>query len=229
MELSIDTSTRYASAGLSKEGELVIETCWRSEQNHSVELVPAVRQIMDRAKAAMGDITAVFVARGPGGFSALRVGISTAKALATAQNIPLVAVETLELEARPYMGLGFPVCAVIEAGRKRLYAGYYRESSVEAGDSAEEYQVTTAEELASSVQKVTIFCGEGAGAAADDLRENLGSNALVIEAPPPTRRASVLARLGYRRLEAGETEDPGTMQPLYMRGSQYERAQRQGG
>ena len=57
------------------------------------------------------------MALGPGGFSALRVGISVAKGLALPLDIPLVGVGTLEMEAYPYAGAGIPVCPLLEAGR----------------------------------------------------------------------------------------------------------------
>ena len=125
MELCIDTSTRYASVAVSRDGAIAAQLSWRSARNHSVELVDALRLVMDRADAAMDDLDAVFVARGPGGFSALRVGISFAKSLAMATGAPLVGVGTLDAEALPYLGSGRPVCAVIEAGRRALYVGVY--------------------------------------------------------------------------------------------------------
>ena len=224
MELSIDTSTRYASLGLSEQGVSTLELTWRSDRNHSVELVPAIRQILEQAGTCTDGIEAVIVARGPGGFSALRVGISTAKALAAARHIPLVAVGTLDIEAAPYTGLGLPVCALIDAGRERLYAGYFNECAEKSEDG--QYQVINTAELAAAIQSPTVFCGEGAGAVAELLRHNLGANALVVDTPMPTRRAAVLGQLGYTRLAAGKTADPESLQPLYIRGSQYERAER---
>ena len=65
MELQIDTSTRYASVGLSREGRSLVEIAWRSERNHSVELVPNINRALDHAGAEIGDLAAVFVASGP--------------------------------------------------------------------------------------------------------------------------------------------------------------------
>ena len=126
MELSIDTSTRYASVALSNNGQVTHALSWRSEQNHSVECVPAMRRLMEQAGVSPEDVKAVFVARGPGGFSALRVGVSVAKAMSMAQGIPLVAVGSLHVEAYPYLGLGRPVCAIMAAGRKTLIRGPVR-------------------------------------------------------------------------------------------------------
>ena len=88
MELQIDTSTRYASVGLSVEGKSLVEIAWRSERNHSVELVPAINRMLEQASAQVSDLKAVFTVSGPGAFSALRVGMSTAKAIASTREIP---------------------------------------------------------------------------------------------------------------------------------------------
>ncbi len=225
MELAIDTSTRYASVAVSDEGKLVVELSWRSEQNHSVELVPALKEVLRRAAVLAGQVEAVFVARGPGGFSALRVGISVAKAFAAAQEVPLVSVGTLEVEAHPYLGAGIPVCAVIQAGRESVYAARYDDSGVKGNEA--DHRVVSYDGLLEVVggQK-TLFCGEGLSAVSHVLREGQRDLALLASAPPPTRRPSVIAQLGFQRLQAGETDDPHTLQPLYMRGSQFEVAQR---
>ena len=222
MELSIDTSTRYAAVALSSQGDVVRELSWRSDQNHSVEVVPAIRRLMEQADCTMEQIDAIFVARGPGGFSALRVGLSVAKSLAMARGIPLVAAGTLELESRPYLGLGLPVCAIIEAGRSRVYTAMFDDN----GDPDAIFGVETHEELVSSTRRRTLFCGEGATALKTMLRERLGSLAVVPDLPPPTRRPAVLAKIGYMRLQASKTDDPASLQPLYMRGAQINKAQR---
>ncbi len=226
MELSIDTSTRYASVGLSREGEIAVELSWRSEQNHSVELVPTIRDVMERAKVEVGQLEAIFVTKGPGGFSALRVGMSTAKALAMANELPLVGIGTLDIEAHPYLGLGLPVCALIEAGRNNLYVGRFAQSGGPQEVAGQDYSVVTFDELVSSIERTTLFCGEAARPLEGRLRERLGPQGLVAGAAPPTRRATVLARLGHRRLSEGEPDDLETLQPIYMRGSQFDVAQR---
>jgi tRNA threonylcarbamoyladenosine biosynthesis protein TsaB len=229
MELSIDTSTRYASVALSRQGELVTQSAWRSERNHSVEFVPALRHLLERATVEVEDLRAIYVANGPGGFSALRVGISVAQTLAMAKGIPLVAVGTLEIEAYPYLGLGMPVCALIDASRKDLYAATYGPQAGNGGQSGPDRRVVPRQELASLAQEATLFCGEGVFGAADLLREGTGSKALVVETPPPTRTASVLAHLGYRQWQASNTVEPEDLQPVYMKGAQFETARRRPG
>ncbi len=220
VELTLDTSTRYASVAVSREGQVAAELSWRSERNHSVELVPAIHRAAEQASASLDEVSAVFVALGPGGFSALRVGVSMAKAFAAARGAPLVGVCTLDVEAEPYLAAGLPVCAVIGAGRSKAYTALYG-----AGRDAG-YRVQSHEELAMGLNAKTLFCGEGLSDTASLIRERAGSLAALADVPPPTRRPSVLARLGYDRLRNGSIDDPETLEPMYMRAAQIASANR---
>lgn len=215
MELAIDTSTRYAGVALSVQGEPIHELAWRSDQNHTVELAPAVQHLLERARASLADLQALFVALGPGGFSALRVGLSFAKGLATGLHVPLVGIGTLELEAFPYTSTGLLVCPLLPAGRGEVAWALFRESS---GDSlqVQEARISPLEELASFSEQF-LFCGEGAFSNAAFLREHGGAKSVVVAVPPPTRRASQLARLGAKRLAQGLQDSAATLQPVYLR------------
>ena len=221
MELQIDTSTRYASVGLSVDGKSIVELSWRSERNHSVELVPGINRALDHASATVQDLTAVFVASGPGGFSALRVGMSTAKALSSARSIPLVTVGTLDLEMLPFTGLGSPVCAIISAGRNRLYVGRR-----DVGEITASADLLSTDQLIDGLSPHTLYCGEAVSEHAADIVRKLGSSAMLTDCPPPTRPASSLARLGFDKLREGHTADAATVEPLYLRSSQVTSAER---
>ena len=220
MELAIDTSTRFASIGLSSEGESVIELTWRSDRNHSVELVPNVRRLLKRVGIGVADLEAIYIAAGPGGFSALRVGMSAAKAMAVSLDIPLVAVGTLDIEAQPYLGLGSPVCALIGAGRRRVYLGDFSDAAHPT------YKVVEHDDLLSAVSSDALFCGEGVPQVADLIRGRIGAGVKIANMLPPTRRAGVLASLGYRLLQEGAAADAMSLEPLYLRSSQVNTANR---
>lgn len=222
MELAIDSSTRYASVALSLEGQVLQEATWRAGQNHSVELVPAVQRLLEVAHSKPGDLKGVLVAKGPGGFSALRVGMSFAKSLAVALGVPLVTVGTLDIEAAPYWGLGQPVWAVLDAGRARWYAAHYPAGYAAGASEGVAYRVLTTDELAAEVRAPALLCGENAAQASEALHGRTNGDVAVVNAAPPTRRAGTLARLAYARLARGDVDDPITAQPLYLRGSQYE-------
>lgn len=195
------------------------ELTWRSERNHSVELIPAVEYLLRRQGIGMRDVKGIILARGPGSFSALRVGVATAKALAWAQKAPIVGIGTLELEAFPYIGTGIPVCALIGAGRGQVAAAIYKGNEATSPLKEESPAgICTPEELCLPIKERTIFVGEGLPEVASKIRELLGGRALVVDARPPTRRPGVLARIGFQRLQGEETDNVNTLEPLYLRG-----------
>lgn len=220
IELAIDTSTRFASIGLSSEGESVVELTWRSGRNHSVELIPNIQNLFKQAGVGVNELRAIFIASGPGGFSALRVGMSAAKAMAMSLDVPLVAVNTLDIEAQPYLGLGSPVCALIGAGRRRLYIGDFGDASNPT------YAVIEHEELLSTSQPDAIFCGEGVPQAIELIASERGKSERIASTTLPTRRAGVLASLAYQKLKEGLVADALTLEPLYLRSSQVNTANR---
>lgn len=220
MELAIDTSTRFASIGLSSQGESVVELTWRSERNHSVELIPSIMRLLKRADIGVNHLDAIYIASGPGGFSALRVGMSAAKAMTVSLDIPLIAVGTLDIEAQPYLGLGSPVCALVGAGRRRVYIGDFSRGE------QPKYRVIEHGELATEASADALFCGEGVPQVADLIREAFGRSAKIADAPLPTRHAGALAALGYRMLQEGSVADALSLEPLYLRSSQVSTANR---
>ena len=133
-----------------------------------------------------------------------------------ARNLPLVGVNTLDIEAVPFLGLEVALATVIGAGRSKVYLGTYDGSASHEGD----YRVVERERLEEMLREGTIVCGEEAGV----VRNLVGTGIPVIETPPPTRSASALAKLAYERLRAGETDDPDMLQPIYMHSAQFEKA-----
>ena len=224
LELQVDTSTRYASVGLSVEGESRVEIAWRSERNHSVELAPAINRVLEHANAQISDLNAIIVTSGPGAFSALRVGMSTAKAIASTRGIPLVAVGTLDVEVEPYRGLGLPMCAITSAGRNRLYVGRTVENSDEL-----KLEVSSIDEFLGTATPGVLYCGEAVSELEERIAACAGAEPSVVNAVPPTRRVSTIATMGYRKLKNGETVDPAMVEPIYLRSSQIASAARRWG
>ena len=225
MELQIDTSTRYASVGLSIEGKSLVDIAWRSERNHSVELVPAINRAFDQAGARITDLDAVFTASGPGAFSALRVGMSTAKAIASTRGIPLVTVGTLDVEIQPFRVLDLPICAIASAGRNRLYVGRTVEGSDEIAT-----EVQAVAEFLDHVSDGILYCGEAVLelAGPDGIS---GRRQRVSDSIGPTDAESVHHGVhGVPEARGrGETVDPSSAEPVYLRSSQIASAARRWG
>lgn len=214
MLLAVDTSTRSIGLALYDGSAVVSESLWQSQQHHTVELAPAVQSLLARAGLAPGRLGALAVALGPGSFTSLRIGLSLVKGMALALRLPLVGIPTLDVLAASQPPHDAPLAAVLQAGRGRLAVGWYawRDGRWQANGSA---AVTTAEALQAQITKPTLIVGE-LGAVERQLLHRKWRNALVVSPAGCTRRPGMLAELAWARWQAGDTDDPVTLSPLYL-------------
>ena len=212
MLLVIDTSTRNAGAALARDGQVISSRSWRSTVNHTAELMPAVVHLLEAAQLAVNDLEGIVVALGPGGFSALRVGMSVAKGLALATGKPLAGIGTLDAEAQPFRHSGLPLCAMLDAGRGEVASAGFGVD----GERSREDRICPPDELLVGLSGQHIFCGEGVASHAQLVKEQLGSKAVVV-GPTPAARLWALAELGHLKLDAGNGDEVATLQPYYLR------------
>jgi tRNA threonylcarbamoyladenosine biosynthesis protein TsaB len=212
VELSIDTASDWASIAVSDEGRLRGEMTWRCQRQHSVQLLPAVQDLMARLSVDKRELSAVFVCMGPGGYAGLRVGMSTAKGLAFALAIPMVGVGRLETEAYQHADCGRPVCAVHRAGRGEVAWAAYEGPREEWREIASP-RLSTPEALLREAPEGALLCAEED----DGIEEMLAGVGKAVRVVPVRRRAGYLAELGWRRLAAGAVDDARTLSPLYLR------------
>ncbi|MGH2519130.1 MAG: tRNA (adenosine(37)-N6)-threonylcarbamoyltransferase complex dimerization subunit type 1 TsaB, partial [Chloroflexota bacterium] len=115
--LAIDTSTHQASVAVCAGGNVLSTRTWLAGRQHTSTLLPAVKDVMAAARTSSRELSALAVALGPGSFNGLRTGLSTAKGLALAWQLPLLGIPTLELLAEEYH---LPV-ATMHAAPGRVY------------------------------------------------------------------------------------------------------------
>ena len=215
MELAIDTSTDFCGIGLFHQGETIAELTWHSGQSHTIELVPNIVRLLEQAKTSPQSIGAVFVAKGPGSFNGLRVGISTAKGLAFALTIPLVGISTLEVEAFPFAFTKLPLCPIHNAGRGEIATALYQQNDDWHCINPE--HITSVDTLCQQIKQKTLFCGEIPMPVIEQLQQSLGKHAIIPDHTARLRHACYLAALGWQRLNRGQTDNPASLQPLYLR------------
>lgn len=124
MILSIETSTKVCSVALHQSGELVAESTLYVDKSHSEKLALLIKDLLSYAEIETNDLIAVAIASGPGSYTGLRIGTSTAKGLCYALDIPLIAVSTLEAMA---YGVAKSItehillCPMLDARRMEVY------------------------------------------------------------------------------------------------------------
>ena len=214
MLLAIDTATRTISLALHDGQSLAAESSWRSPNHHTVELAPAVMQMLDRAGVTPARLRGIGVALGPGSFTGLRIGLALAKGMALAHNLPLAGIPTLDILAQAQPLRDGPMLAVLQAGRGRVAVGRY--VADRKGWRVEgQVQLFRWPELAESIQEPVYVCGEFDEEGLALFRKMRG-RAILAPGSLSLRRAGVLAELAWAKLRAGQPDDAATLAPIYL-------------
>jgi tRNA threonylcarbamoyladenosine biosynthesis protein TsaB len=208
--LAIDTSTDQATLGLTN-GEVFSELRWPAGRSQTTSVLPAIDHLLTMNGLTMNAIAAVAVAIGPGTFTGLRVGLSIAKGLAIAKDIPLVSIKTLAIAAHPYVALERPLLVTVPAGRGRVVW------EIHDNDGVSEPCNTTVPELIEvlSGRPELFVVGE---VLPEHRAEISASHGLIESVGAAGRRGSVLAQLGWERWQRGDVDDAATLQPVYVHG-----------
>jgi len=172
--------------------------------------------MLERQRVLPSELRGIAVALGPGSFTGLRIGLGVAKGLALTLAIPLMGIPTLDILVYAQARKPGPVCAVLQAGRGRVCAAFYRWKRGQWQRQGD-HRLTTVDGLCAEIETRTFFCGEIDAQAAKLLRERLGEKAVVASPASSLRRAGYLAELGWHRLERGKVDDPATLAPIYLR------------
>lgn len=215
MLLAIDTSTRNVGIAVYDGVQVLSETTWVSQDYHTVELAPAIAEILSRVGQKIQDLKVLAVATGPGSFTGLRIGLAVAKGIALACHLPIIGIPTLEIvaESQPIAD-GIPLVVALQAGRGRLAVGWFvaKNGSWELKPPIE---IMDALKLTRLIDEPTLVCGE----LNEEQQRTLArkyKNVILVSPAHSVRRPSLLAELAWKRWQAGEADDPATLSPTYL-------------
>jgi tRNA threonylcarbamoyladenosine biosynthesis protein TsaB len=211
--LAADTSGKHGSIALARghpDGSCdVIEIVVLAGGTFSAQLVPQVVALLSKHGFNKQEIGAFAVASGPGSFTGLRVGLAAIKALAEVLGKPIAAVSLLEAVAIAGRSRG-KVVAALDAGRSEFYMGEYEVAAERARMMAE--RLVTQEELVAAATGLTVITPDKIVAEAAR-----GNRLQVEEIDRP--RSDAIARLGWRKIQAGDTVSPEHLEANYIRRS----------
>ena len=231
--LAIETSTLLGGAAImeSESGLLVESRLNVRVVAHSERLMPEIDACLKRAGLSIGDIDCFAAASGPGSFTGLRIGLSTLKGLAYATGKPVVTVPTLEAMAWNLPFCPHPVCPLLDARKKEVYAGAFvweedgfrrlmPESSIKISDIA----LTAGGRASPSLEdfEKVVFLGEGALLYRNEILGLFGKRAVFAPAHLSVPMPSSTAHLGLKKALRGEFDDPASLGPCYIRKSEAE-------
>jgi len=217
MLLAIDTATRYASVALYGGRGVAAEHSWLSHNNHTVEMAPAIAAMLAQQGVASEALTAVAVAKGPGSFTGLRVGITAAKTLAYAVGAEVFAVNTLKVIAWQAPSARQRVCAVLDAQRQQLFVADFRRTGEHLAEVSETRILDHADWLAGLTPEVAVT-----GPGLSGLEDRLPAGIAVVAPACWTPQAATVGRVACLEYLGGARHDLWTLNPRYYRSSAAE-------
>ncbi len=217
--LGIDTSTRSCSAALIEDQHLRAELTVNGGDTHSTHVMALIDQVIKAAAVTIAEVDGFAVTCGPGTFTGLRIGMSTVKGLAMAQDKPIVGVSSLAALAMQACGSDALVCSMIDARREQVYCRCYRCTDNETIHPCTPERVCDLPEAIGCIDEPALFIGSGALLYAAHIRAHLGPLARFAPCLAHTLRASTVASLAREKLINGDIEDLAGVVPVYLRKS----------
>jgi tRNA threonylcarbamoyladenosine biosynthesis protein TsaB len=227
--LAFDTSGFAGSVALLDGPRVLCELALPGERRSAQTLAPAIDRLLKDAGFQPRRVRLVATTLGPGSFTGLRVGVTTAKTFAYAVGAEVLGISTLEAVAH-----GVPaellaadereVHAVIDAQRRELFVGRYRGCSGEAEGKLPRMTRMDADCIV-PVERWLQELGPGTivtGAGLSKIEEQMPSHVVIVPKESREPRASVVGRLAWRDYQAGRREDLWKLAPVYLRPSYAE-------
>jgi tRNA threonylcarbamoyladenosine biosynthesis protein TsaB len=220
--LAIDTATTQVGVAIGDADGVRGEVRLTGGRRHAEQLAPAIESIVGWTEVRFDQLTAIAVGIGPGLFTGLRVGVTTAKVMAQALRIPVVPVSSLDLVAYPLRYSSRMIVAVLDARRHEVFHAAYR--PVPGGvQRVTEYAVATPSDLVAELEAggdETLLAGDGVTAHAEAFSALDRVELAGPEFASPSTAA--LVALAAARVEREEFTTPWDVRPMYLRESDAE-------
>jgi tRNA threonylcarbamoyladenosine biosynthesis protein TsaB len=212
--LSLETSTSVCSVALHQDGKILGTSEIHKEQSHASKLAVLIDEVLKLGGFTPNQLNAVAVSSGPGSYTGLRIGASTAKGLCFALNIPLIAVDTLFLMAMQAnaMNLGKAMlCPMIDARRMEVYC-LITDAELQVIQPVEAKVIDEHSFQDFLQQRPVIFFGNGAAKCKAVLQDK---HALFLDQVYPS--ASALGIMAYEKFKRSQVEDLVSFEPFYLK------------
>ena len=179
--------------------------------------MPEIHSLLGSSNADIQDIKAIVVAMGPGSFTGLRVGLSSAKGLAHGLQIPIIGVSSLEAMASQLPYTNYPICAMIASRKGELFVALFNWDDDQRMIRVTEDISLKVEDLPSIIDGVTIFQGNDFKNQGDLIKKLLGDKAFLVPAYLWNLKASAVGTLGLKRFRIQDFDDIQDLVPSYLR------------
>ncbi|MBS1977422.1 MAG: tRNA (adenosine(37)-N6)-threonylcarbamoyltransferase complex dimerization subunit type 1 TsaB [Bacteroidetes bacterium] len=209
--LSIETSTASCSVALHHQGKLLAVSVLHAPNTAASHLTGMIEEVMLSSSHAMNELSGVAVSAGPGSYTGLRIGTSTAKGICFGLRIPLLAIGSLRILALQAPQGHDLVCPMIDARRMEVYCSLFDDKMTEI--QSPQARIIEKESFADELDRHTIhFIGDGAAKCSEIIRH---PNANFSNGR--TDGAAAMGGEAYRKYLANETQNLGFYEPFYLK------------
>lgn len=219
--LALDTATRSCSVAVAIDAKPTSEVSTLSNRTHSLHLMGMIRNALALAELGIKDIDGFAVTIGPGSFTGLRIGISTAKGLAFAAGKPCVGISSLEALASACLPWPDRICVLMDARKGEVYTAIYQESNGRLERIGEE-RVVAPEIILRTIVSPHLFVGEAVPLYEKQIRAIVAGNAHWTPRDRLFPKASTVAWLARDRLADTTVDGVDLLVPRYIRQSDAE-------
>lgn len=183
--LAIDTSNQVLGVAIMQNGKLVAEFITNINKDHSSRLMPAIVDVMDKVNLAPEQLDEIVVANGPGSYTGTRIGVTTAKTMAWALDIPIYAVSSLKTAA--YNGVLFNgyICAFFDARRKTVFTSLFKSENNVLESVIDEQNVLMEDwlERLKNLNEKVLFISPHMDVFEEMIKKKINSDAIILENP----------------------------------------------
>lgn len=223
--LAVDSSGLVASVAIVEDDNLVAEYTMNYKKTHSQTLLPMLDEIVKMTETKLESVDALAVAKGPGSFTGLRIGVATVKGLALSLDKPIVGIPTLEGLAANLYGVQSLVCPLMDARRNQVYTGIYRFEGQSMKVVKDQIAVDVLEivDALNRIGQDVIFLGDGVDVYKDAILSSIQVPCSFAPAHMNKQRAGALAVRAMEYMKNGVMDAADSFEPEYLRMSQAER------
>jgi len=212
--LGIDTANPTNTIGLIDGDRMLADFAWEARDNSLQRIIINADLVLKRGGLTLAEIDGLAVGIGPGSWTGLRVGVTVAKTLASALSKPICGISSLEAMAYQARNTSVLLCPLIDAGRKNVYAAFYRARGKTLAIEGD-YYVGNIKGLAERVKEPALFLGKPAHLYRAAITSELGTLAS-FGSPSDTSSGCVVALLSLPRFAADAADDAFSLVPLYL-------------
>jgi tRNA threonylcarbamoyladenosine biosynthesis protein TsaB len=209
--LNIETATKNCSVALAKEGKTIVCKELATENfSHAEKLHVFIEQILVESDVQFSELNAIAVSQGPGSYTGLRIGVSSAKGFSYALNIPLIAVDTLQLLAKQITIDKGIILPMIDARRMEVFSAMYDSNYNQIrATQAEIIDESSYQEISETIHLV----GDGIGKFTNTLTNEkfLFHNEVVYPS------ANEMSAMSFEKFQNSDFVDVAYFEPFYLK------------